>query len=141
MHVSPLNEKPRLKRVAECLWRNTETQIFYALAKRGGKQFKKSLRTNDRKLAERLATDFRRQIGGLNVRMSAGKVVFSELAQDWLSIAKARLKKNSATRLEGSVKNLTAYFGVHPVRTITTATFDRRSFERKLFNLQDDQIE
>lgn len=124
MHASSLSEKPRLKRVAECLWRNTETQIFYALAKRGGKQFKKSLRTNDRKLAERLVTDFRRQIGGLNVRMSAGKVTFSELAQGWLAVATTRLKKNSATRLEGSVKNLTAFFGVYPVRAITTASFE-----------------
>jgi hypothetical protein len=112
-------EAIRLKRVAECLYRNTGTGIFYVIAKRGGRQVKKSLRTNDRKLAERLSTDLRRRLGALNVRMCAGKLTFCELAQDWAAVAKSRLKKNSATRLEGMVKNLNVSFGACPVRTIT----------------------
>jgi hypothetical protein len=40
------------KKVGPCRYRHSNTGTYYALAKRGGKQFRKSLKTSDRQLAE-----------------------------------------------------------------------------------------
>ena len=41
------------QKVAECLYRHQSSDIYYALVKRSGKQYRRSLQTKDRKLAER----------------------------------------------------------------------------------------
>jgi hypothetical protein len=40
---------------------------YYALLKRGGKQFRRSLKTKDRKLADRRLNDLRAKIGCLKI--------------------------------------------------------------------------
>ena len=50
--LSP-QKSPGYTLVAECLYRNDASGIYYALIKRGGKQIRRSLKTSDRKLAER----------------------------------------------------------------------------------------
>lgn len=52
-----LETQPSFRRVAECLYRHTATGIYYGLVKRSGKQFRKSFKTIDRKLAERQLSD------------------------------------------------------------------------------------
>ena len=42
-----------LKRVGHCLYRSDKTRGYYAILRRGGKQFKRSLKTNDAALAKR----------------------------------------------------------------------------------------
>jgi len=71
------DQKPSFHKVAECLYRHTHTRIFYALVKRSRKQFRKSLKTTDRKLAERLLADFRQKVGRLNQKSNIGKVTFA----------------------------------------------------------------
>ncbi len=55
------NTDPFVK-VAECLYRNTSSKRYYALVKKSGKQIRRSLKTNDRKLADRRLREFREQI-------------------------------------------------------------------------------
>jgi len=52
-------------RVAENLYRLEQSGGYYALVKRGDKQFRKSLKTKDRKLAERRLAEFATQVGRL----------------------------------------------------------------------------
>jgi hypothetical protein len=52
-NCAEIQTQQTLKNVAECLWRHVQSGIYYALFKRKGKQFRRSLRTKDRKLAER----------------------------------------------------------------------------------------
>ena len=51
-------------RVAESLYRLEQSGGYYALLKRGDKQFRRSLKTKDRKLAERRLADLRAQVSG-----------------------------------------------------------------------------
>ena len=65
---------PAFRKVAECLYRHAPTGIYYGLVKRGGRQFRKSFKTTDRKLADRTLADFRQKVGRLTRRDNLGKV-------------------------------------------------------------------
>ena len=67
-------------RVAENLYRLATSGGYYALVKRGDKQFRRSLKTKDRKLAERRLADFRTQVGSLRINED-GRLSFEEVAQ------------------------------------------------------------
>ena len=57
--------------VAENLYRLESSDGCYALLKRGGKQFRRSLKTKYRKLADRRLNDLRAKIGGLKISPDA----------------------------------------------------------------------
>jgi hypothetical protein len=57
---------PVFHKVGENLYRHASGK-YYALLKRGGKQFRKSLKCSDRKLAERRLADMRQKIGKLTL--------------------------------------------------------------------------
>ena len=63
------NQSTQFLRVAECLYRNSSTGIYSGLVKRSGKQIRKSLKTQDRKLAERRLSH---KDGGLLVAKTYG---------------------------------------------------------------------
>lgn len=52
----------RLVRVADCLYRDEKTHIYYAILKRNNRQVKRSLRTTDRNLARRRSEGLRHQV-------------------------------------------------------------------------------
>jgi len=45
--------------VVECLYRHMSSGTYYGLVKRSGKQYRRLLKTTDRKLAERFPGEFR----------------------------------------------------------------------------------
>lgn len=121
--VSTVPGKPHFKRVAQCLYRNTANDIYYALVKKRGKQHRKSLKTHDRQLAERRLTDFRSQVGLMVAPTQDRNITFMELAKDWFDAAKTRYKASSAAGAEVSFKQLNKHFGLLAIRRITTADF------------------
>src|SRR5690606_23561471 len=106
-------------RVAECLYRNAASGTYYALVKRGGKQIRKSLRTQDRKLAERRLVEFRERAGLLTLDTQARKVDFQTLAEKWSTQHTSRLKPSSAARVLLCIKQLNHFFGRYRVADIT----------------------
>jgi hypothetical protein len=54
-------QQPVFHKVAENLYRLESSGRYYALVKKGGKQFRRSLKTKDRKLADRRLQDLRLQ--------------------------------------------------------------------------------
>lgn len=56
-------QQPVFHKVAENLYRLESSGGYYALVKRGGKQFRRSLKTKDRKLAERRLKEIKERIG------------------------------------------------------------------------------
>ena len=58
---------PIHKRVGENLYRHTPSGNYYALLKRGGKQFRRSLKTTDRALAARRLDDLRQKVNNLTL--------------------------------------------------------------------------
>src|SRR5665213_1958380 len=66
-NTSQTTEQPVFHKVAENLYRLESSSGYYALLKRGGKQFRRSLKTKDRKLADRRLNDLRAKIGCLKI--------------------------------------------------------------------------
>ena len=56
-------EQPVFHKVAENLYRLESSGGHYALIKKSGKQFRRSLKTKDRKLADRRLKELKVQIG------------------------------------------------------------------------------
>ena len=72
MHEIPVEARaeerePVYRNVGENLYRHTPSGNYYALLKRGGKQFRRSLKTSDRALANRRLADLRKQIANLTL--------------------------------------------------------------------------
>src|SRR5271170_429390 len=86
----PVAEQPVFHKVAENLYRLESSGGYYALLKRGGKQFRRSLKTKDRKLADRRLSDLRAKIGCLQISADA-KLNFEQTANLWLETNKHAL--------------------------------------------------
>lgn len=90
-------QKYVMRRVAENLYRLEPSGGYYALLKRRDKQFRRSLKTKDRKLADRRLTELRAQVGDLTISEDA-RLTFAEIAQRWLSATAHALKESTVTR-------------------------------------------
>jgi len=113
------NSEPVFVKVAECLYRNRSSGTYFALIKRKGKQIRKSLKTKDRKLAERRLREFRDKVGLLSAAAPERKTPFSILAERWLKVHNVTLKDSSAVRNRLCVKELNKFFGKMQISEIT----------------------
>ncbi len=127
--IETASAAPVFRKVAECLYRHAPTGIYYGLVKRNARQFRKSFKTTDRKLAERSLAEFRQKVGRLTRRDNLGKVTFAELAAAWIAVHRTKLKRNSSDRLDAGIKQLNRFFGTLSVRGITET--ELREWERR----------
>lgn len=104
-------------RVAENLYRLEQTGGYYGLLKRGDKQFRRSLRTKDRKLADRRLAELRTQVGHLTISDDA-RLSFEQIARRWMTVTAHTLKASSVTRRETCIKNLRPFFAGVAIRNI-----------------------
>src|SRR3954464_10617083 len=88
-----------LVKVAENLYRSDSSGVYYSLFKRGGKQFRKSLKTDDRKLAERRLAEVRGKVDNL-VSTGDAKLTFWQVAEKYAG----PLKPESNTDTEWKLK-------------------------------------
>ena len=105
-------------KVGENLYRLASSGKYYGLLKRAGKQFRRSLKTTDRKLAERRLAELRKQIGNLSLTEDAS-VSFEDVARRWLDTTRHALKESSVRRRETCIKNLVPFFRGAAIRNIT----------------------
>jgi hypothetical protein len=78
-----MGKSPTFEKIGECLYRNPSSGTYYALLKSGGKQIKRSLRTDHLPEARRKLRDFRNErhhvdpdAGRIHVRApSMGKLI------------------------------------------------------------------
>lgn len=117
-------ESSPFRKVAECLYRNESSGIYYALVKRAGKQYRRSLKTTDRKLAERKLSDFRQKVGLLSETASASQITFDSIGKRWLESLRPTLKPKSFLRRETSLAKIRPYLG-----NITLRKFSSRACE------------
>jgi integrase len=122
-------EQPVFHKVAENLYRLESTDGYYALLKRGGKQFRRSLKTKDRKLAERRLNDLRAKIGCLKISPEA-KLNFQQAADLWLETDKHALSSNTVKRKKMYIQGLAPYLRDLPIRNIAAQDCDRWVTER-----------
>src|ERR1051325_7128548 len=118
-----------LVQVAENLYRSDSSGIYYSLFKRGGKQFRKSLKTDDRKLADKRLAEVRAKVDNL-VSTGDAKLTFRQVAEKYAGPlgpekdgdtewklkpgTQTHLKPRSLLRLKTCLKNLAPFFGETP---------------------------
>ncbi|MFT3782462.1 MAG: site-specific integrase [Nibricoccus sp.] len=124
MKTTTAERKIAFQKVGTNLYRLESTGGYYALLKRADKQFRRSLKTKDRKLAERRLTELREKVGGLTTTDEA-RVSFEDLAQRWLSLSKPLMKPKAWLRKESCVKGITPCFAGSLARNITAAQCER----------------
>lgn len=134
MHSSTQNQSDdstelRFHRVGENLYRHESSGKYYALLKRAGKQFRRSLKTADRKLAERRLAELREQINGLSLTENAS-VSFQDVAARWIDTTRHTLKESSVKLREMCVRNLTPFFRGVTIRNATARHCERWLTER-----------
>jgi hypothetical protein len=109
-------EQPIFPKVSENLSRLESSGGYYALLKRGGKQFRRSLKTKDRKFAERRPNDLRAKIGYLQISPEA-RLSFTQAAQLWLETNKhvlsSTVKRKKTTMRSGPCFGLTFKLARH----------------------------
>ena len=116
-------------KVGECLYRLESTGGYYALVKRRGKQFRRSLKTTDRKLAERRLADVRQKVERL-ARSDDANRTFEEVAGHWVDLTAGELKPRSLDRRRTALKSLAPYFHAAAIRNISRAQCERWAKER-----------
>ncbi len=112
--------------VAENLYRDESSQIYYAVFKRGARQFKRSLKTTDRGIAKsRLRELLDRLDRSLPGAPEQRNMLLAELLVEWFNLWKETAKPKTVLRREGNVRNILRAFpngGAVVVRSINEAT-------------------
>jgi len=121
--------QPVFHKVAENLYRLESSGGYYALLKRGGKQFRRSLKTKDRKLADRRLNALRAKVGCLKMSPEA-KLNFEQAANLWLETNKHALSPGTVKRRKMYIKGLAPSFRNVPIRNLAAQDCDRWVKER-----------
>jgi integrase len=111
-------EKPAFVSVAQNLFRREPSGSYYAVLKRAGKQIWKSLKTRDRKLAERRLKEFLAQAASLRPQDNP-HISFPALAERWLDHRRHTVKESTVARAKRSLKAVTPFFAGVSVRNLT----------------------
>jgi len=121
--------QPVFHKVAENLYRLESSSGYYALLKRGGKQFRRSLKTKDRKLADRRLNALRAKVGCLKMSPEA-KLNFEQAANLWLETNRHALSPGTIKRRKMYIKGLAPSFRNVPIRNLTAQDCDHWVKER-----------
>ena len=122
--MSKPSNSANFQKVAECLYRNESSGGYYAFVKKSGKQIRRSLKTKDRKLADRRLREFREQVTGLDFSKGKAKLTFESMAKRWHKNASVGLKPSAALRKQTCINSLAKYFKGLEVRKITRLNCD-----------------
>ena len=119
----------RFKKVGPNLYRDLAGR-YYLLVKKSGKQFRRSLKTNDPALAKRRLREFMDRADQLSKDGTHSSIRFEQLAERWLACKTAELKASSANRRKSVLKQLTPFFNGRLVRAIGASDFDAWKIQR-----------
>jgi integrase len=111
-------------RVAENLYRLEQSGGYYALVKRGDKQFRRSLKTKDRKLAERRLTEYRAQVGQLKLSEDT-RLSFEQVAERWMQATGHTVKESTMRRRRSCIANFKPFFAGVSIRNINSRHCER----------------
>src|ERR1043166_823268 len=132
MKTKPEKQAPTGKsvfhKVGECLYRHASGK-YYALLKRGGKQFRRSLKTKDRRLAERKLGELREQVGALRIDEDRN-LDFAAMAKHWLATRKHSLSASTTKRTGQYIDAIKPFFKGQALRNITPHDVEKWLLER-----------
>ncbi len=107
----------RFNKVGPNLYRDSVGR-YYLLVKKSGKQFRRSLKTNDPALAKRRLREFMDRAGQLSTDGTNSSIRFDDLSQRWLASKTAELKASSAGRRKSVLNGIAPFFNGRLVRAI-----------------------
>jgi integrase len=110
--------KSPFRKVGLNLYRYEPSGVYYCLIKRGDKQFRRSLKTADRKLADRRLADLRAQVAQLQPSENP-HATFDEVAFHWLETVRHTMKASSASRREGCIRAVSPFLRGLGIRNVT----------------------
>ena len=129
MQTSLVSAKPAYRHVGENLYRRISSGIYYALLKKGGKQFRRSLKTSDIALARRRLSELREEVSSL-VSHDAGDLTFAIVAERWQASVRHTVKDSTAQRRQLCLNALAPFFAGITFRNITPAHCERWVIKR-----------
>jgi len=77
-----------------CLYRSSDSGIFYGIFTRKGDQVKKSFKTTDKELARRRLEALRQKVARLNTKVGRA-ILFVDFAKRWLDTVGGGMKRSS----------------------------------------------
>ncbi len=125
----PAAGRPVFHKVGENLYSLQSSGGYYALVKKGGKQFRRSLKTKDRKLADRRLNELKEQVGGLSLGDDS-KLGFEAVANRWLESVKHTLAPGSIQQREIRIKNIAPFFKGTSLRNVSPVQCEKWAIER-----------
>jgi len=111
------------------LYRLKSTGGHYALIKKSGKQIRRSLKTNDCKLAGRKLAKFKLQIGNFQKDNDTLAPTFTGLARHYLETRAHTVKPSTVKRAWDLIRHLLPFFERVALRDIQLRHCERRVFE------------
>jgi integrase len=119
-----------LKHVAECLYRDETSDVYYAIFWLHGRQIKKSLKTTERNIAVARRDLKRRELGLDRAQATIARdATFQTVATAWLDELAPRLKDSTRIRREHCIRYIAAHFD-GPILTMTRDRVTRWAKER-----------
>jgi integrase len=103
---------------AENLRRHKTSGIYYAFIKRGRKQFRRSLKTNDKALAKRKLADLLRDVDRL-ASAEGAHATFDEVAARWIETTQHALKAGTIRHRQTCLKAVAPFFRGLSIRNLT----------------------
>lgn len=103
--------------VGENLWRLESSGIYYAILKRGRKQYRRSLKTSDRALAKQRLREFQDGVSRLSTTED-GSDSFDQMADRWLTTVQHSMKESTLARRKTCLKALSPFFRDLSIRNI-----------------------
>ena len=110
-----MSTSPSFEKIAECLYRNPSSRVYYALVKVKGKQHKRSLKTKDLAEAKRKLRDYRDELEV--TAPGAGKVTVREVCQKYQRTVKDQAASTRVNK-EIMLKKAEQQWGDLPVRNL-----------------------
>ena len=124
--ITPSSRKQyTFKRVSENLYKVIETGGYYALVKRGGKQIRRSLKTNDKALAKRRLSELKEKASKLRTGKEHASITFEKYSERWIKAKEASLKSKTIRRMKDCLKGIKPYLGTIAIRNITYQDCER----------------
>jgi hypothetical protein len=117
MESSSVSAKLSYRHVGENLYRRESSDVYYALIKKGGKQFRRSLKTKDLGLARRRLSEL--------VSHDAGALTFKIVADRWMASFRHTIKESTAKRCQACIEALAPIFTGLSLRNITPTHCER----------------
>ena len=120
-----------LFRVGECLYRS-EGNIYFAVVKSHGRQYRRSMKTKDREIAQRKLAKYREQLRRLDPRSAQKRwnPTFLDVGEPYLNSIRPHISGSTFIRRESVIRRMRRWFSQKAIRDISRLDCERWATDR-----------